>query len=192
MFPCARRFPLRVDPHTLARRQACTPSWYRYCIASSLSWCTLVSVWPHTLDEPDDLTVEWKSTLVNPPARAHFVLDARMGVRMVQCVVLCMYPLGIESSEVAIRKSCPVTGAGIVVPMLVADSWMPWYLVAWILATIVLTIIGLGKCGLLSLRRRGKANTRSVVTQSQVTYKFHYNTPRFAPLPEREHGAWVE
>ena len=37
-----------------------------------------------------------------------------------------------------------------------------------------------------------KAKKRSVLTQSQVTYKYHYQKPEFKPLAFGDHGAWHE
>jgi hypothetical protein len=34
------------------------------------------------------------------------------------------------------------------------------------------------------------AECRNVMTQSQTTYQRKNSTPRFLPLPERDHGAW--
>ena len=40
--------------------------------------------------------------------------------------------------------------------------------------------------------RKGGAGKRFVSTQSQTKYSWHHATPRFQPLPDRQHGAWVE
>ena len=40
--------------------------------------------------------------------------------------------------------------------------------------------------------RSSVTDKRSVHTQSQVKYTWWYASPRFQPLADREHGAWVE
>ena len=50
-----------------------------------------------------------------------------------------------------------------------------------------------GEASSLAARSRWSGNDkRSVRTQSQTKYTWHRTSPRFYPLPEREHGAWED
>ena len=44
--------------------------------------------------------------------------------------------------------------------------------------------------GIILICKYSGKQQRAVRTQSQVTYKFYNNGPRFAVLPERDAGAW--
>ena len=43
-----------------------------------------------------------------------------------------------------------------------------------------------------SIRLIGRFGRRSVVTQSQATYKYHWKKPEFRALGYRDHGAWSD
>ena len=61
--------------------------------------------------------------------------------------------------------------------------------IAWLATPITLIMVWLGLV-MLMLLHKPKVSTREVTTQSQCTYTWWNENPRFKPLPEHSHGSW--
>ena len=73
---------MRPDPHVLQKRLPSTIANYRRCIKEFMLWCVRCSVWPHCVDELDDLLVEYKNQCLDM-ARSKFtntVVGAELAV----------------------------------------------------------------------------------------------------------------
>ena len=59
---CPRRVPLRPARRSLARRSAATLQAYRKSVGRFLVWCGMMQLPLRTVDDVDDLLVEWQET----------------------------------------------------------------------------------------------------------------------------------
>jgi integrase len=65
------RQPLRIDPHTLARRREATVVEYRKAVASFMRWCDKHYVSIYTVHVLDDFLVEWKQSGISKSSFAY-------------------------------------------------------------------------------------------------------------------------
>ena len=74
-------------------------------------------------------------------------------------------------------------------------SWLAWCAeMASVANTAMLAAawVSGNACARCCRRNVNVVPTRTVSTQSQVTYKRHYTQPKFQPLADGDHGAWVQ
>lgn len=90
MLQCPRRCPLRIDPHTLARRKPPSIAWYRASVNLFLEWCRQTGTWPNSYDELDDLLVEWKNDPACPPKMSQFVAAVAATEPILPCSKMCL------------------------------------------------------------------------------------------------------